>query len=237
MILYPAIDLSQGQCVRLREGDFNTTETVAADPVETACAFLAKGARWIHMVDLDGALQGKGGNVDAILRVAATGAFVQAGGGIRSMETVEKYLAAGIRRVVLGSAAIDDPALVRTAAAAYEDRIAVGIDAKDGFAKSGGWLVESNIHYLELAKRMEDAGVQTIIYTDIARDGMLNGPNLDQLEALKATIGCRVIASGGVRDLEDIRDLKNIGMDGAICGRSVYAGTLDLSAAVMIAAE
>lgn len=237
MILYPAIDLANGRCVRLREGDFATTETVAADPVETARKFLEQGARWIHMVDLDGALQGTGGNVEAILRVAATGAFVQAGGGIRSMEAAERYLNAGIRRVVLGSAAIDDPSFVRQAAAAFGDRIAVGIDARDGFAKSGGWLVDSRIGYLDLAKRMEDAGVGTIIYTDIARDGMLSGPNLEQLEALRSNVDCRVIASGGVRDLRDILDLKTIGMDGAICGRSVYAGTLDLAEAISAAAE
>ncbi len=233
MILLPAIDIRGGACVRLRRGDFGTAEQVADDPCETAAAFRAAGAAWIHMVDLDGAKDARPRNSEIFCRVAAeSGLCVELGGGIRSMETIEFYLERGIRRVILGSAAVRDPGLVRDAVRHFGARIAVGIDARDGMAATDGWLDASGISYLELAKRMEDAGVRTIIFTDIARDGMLSGVSGAQLEALRRAVDCDIIASGGVKSLEDIDLCLELGLAGVICGKSVYSGSLDLKAAI-----
>jgi phosphoribosylformimino-5-aminoimidazole carboxamide ribotide isomerase len=164
----------------------------------------------------------------------ATGLAVEAGGGVRALDVVERYIGIGVARVILGSAAINDPALVHEAVAEYGDAIAVGIDAKGGRARTGGWLEDGHTGYLDLAAAVDSAGVSTIIYTDISKDGTLAGPNLAELSRIKAGVGADVIASGGVRDLGDIQDLIKLGVDGAICGKSVYEGTLDLAAAIRL---
>lgn len=234
MIILPAIDLQGGRCVRLRKGDFNTAEQVADDALETAAGFKAAGCSWLHTVDLDGAKSGVPVNHRLILELAQqSGLHIETGGGIRDLDTISMYLENGVQRVILGSVAIKDPKLVEQAAARFGDRIAVGIDAKNGYAAAQGWLDDSDIYYIDLARRMEQAGVHTIIYTDIGRDGMLSGPNLEQLDQLNRAVSCDIIASGGVTDLDDIRALAKIGVYGAICGKSVYKGTLDLKQAVL----
>lgn len=234
MIILPAIDIRNGQCVRLTKGDFNVLEKVAEDPVQTALSFEADGAEWLHMVDLDGALEGRKKNSEIFLEVAAAcGMNVELGGGIRTMEDIAFYLDGGISRVIIGSAAIRNPELVREAVKRYGEKIAVGIDARDGFVSDSGWTETSDIFYLDLAKRMEAAGVSTIIYTDIGRDGTLQGANLEQLQAINQAVDSQIIASGGIRSMEDIRALEAQGLYGAICGKSVYHGTLSLREAVL----
>lgn len=234
MIIFPAIDIKNGECVRLYRGDFATAEKVAEDYMQTALSFKAAGCDWVHMVDLDGSLEGRRVNQAIFIEVAARSNLkVQLGGGIRSMQDVAYYLEHGISRVILGSAAIKNPAFVGGAVKEFgAARVAVGIDAKNGMAAAGGWLEESGVHYLELAKRMEALGVRNIIYTDIGRDGMLGGPNLAQLCALRDTVGCDITASGGVTNLGDIQALAAENLYGAICGRSIYAGTLELRDAI-----
>ena len=236
MVILPAIDIKDGECVRLLKGDFGTVEKVAEDPLQTAWSFEAAGAQWIHMVDLDGAKSGGLVNQEIFLTVASeTHLQVEVGGGIRTMESVDFYLSRGISRVILGSAALSDPQLVRQAVERYGERIAVGIDAKDGMVAAEGWLEESKVHYLELAKKMEEIGVKYIVFTDISKDGTLAGPNLVQLEAISQAVSCEIIASGGIKSLEDIRTLRSRGLYGAICGKSLYRGTLDLREAVQAA--
>ena len=233
MIILPAIDLKDGAVVRLYKGSFDTVHQVATDPVTVARAFQEAGATWIHMVDLDGARDARPKNSALFLEVAErTGLQVELGGGIRTMETVDWYLSRGICRVILGSAALSDPDLVRRAVKCHGERIAVGIDARDGMVAAEGWLNASSVHYLDLARAVESAGVKTIIFTDISRDGTLSGPSLEQLARLQESVSCDVIASGGIRTIEDIRVLKAMGLAGAICGKSVYEGTLDLTRAV-----
>ncbi|MCL2106097.1 MAG: 1-(5-phosphoribosyl)-5-[(5-phosphoribosylamino)methylideneamino]imidazole-4-carboxamide isomerase [Oscillospiraceae bacterium] len=234
MIILPAIDIKNGECVRLYRGEFDTAERVAEDYLATALSFRAGGCAWIHMVDLDGAVKGSRVNQDIFLHVAAeSGLKVELGGGIRTMEDIAFYLDGGIARVILGSVALRDPKLVREAIEAFgAQRIVVGIDAKNGVAAASGWLEDSGQGYLDVARRMEALGVKTLIYTDIGRDGMLGGPNLEQLCLLRDTVGCDIIASGGVTDISDIKALAAAGMHGAICGRSIYAGTLSLPEAV-----
>ena len=238
MILLPAIDIKDGRCVRLYQGDFNTAHEVASSPSEAAEVFRRAGAKWLHMVDLDGAKERRPVNRELILTVARdTGMQVEVGGGIREMQTVERYLENGAARVILGSAALSDPALVRQAAARYGERIAVGIDARGGRVAADGWLHTSETGFIELAKAMEQAGVQTIIYTDIGRDGTLQGPNLEELGALQQAVCCRIIASGGIRELSDIAALHARGLYGAICGKSLYEGTLPLLEALAFLKE
>ncbi len=233
MIILPAIDIKEGQCVRLTKGDFATVEKVAEDALETALAFQKAGAEWIHMVDLDGAKEGSLKNSSIFLRVAqSTGLKVELGGGIRSMESIVYYMEQGIARVIIGSAAISNPAMVKAAAEIYDSRIAVGIDARNGMVSADGWLTDSDITYLDLAKHMESIGVRCIIYTDISRDGTLSGPNLDQLDRINQAVSCDIIASGGIHTMKDIIALKEMGLYGAICGKSVYKGTLSLEEAI-----
>lgn len=233
MIILPAIDIKEGQCVRLTRGDFDTAEKVAVDPLETALAFQRAGAQWIHMVDLDGAKEGGLKNSEIFLRVAKnTGLKVELGGGIRTLESIDYYMEQGISRVIIGSAAITQPDLVRTAAEKYGDRIAVGIDARNGMVSGGGWLADSDINYLDLAKKMESIGIKYIIFTDISKDGTLSGPNLEQLSRISGAVSCDVIASGGIHIMQDIVDLKEMGLYGAICGKSIYKGTLSLAEAI-----
>jgi phosphoribosylformimino-5-aminoimidazole carboxamide ribotide isomerase len=234
--ILPAIDLIDGVCVRLTRGDYATSAKVADDPVETAKSFEAMGAEWLHMVDLDGAKAGEPVNANVIERVlAATDLKIEVGGGIRNLRAAGRYLDAGVSRVILGSVAIKEPKLVREAVAEYGDAVAVGIDAMDGRARAGGWLEGSDAHYIDLAAAMDAAGVATIIYTDISKDGTLAGPNLDELARIDAATSADIIASGGIRDLDDIRALIGLGVSGAICGKSLYEGTLDLAAAIRLA--
>lgn len=233
MIILPAIDIKDGNCVRLQKGIYSTAQKVADSPYEAAKGFADAGAEWMHMVDLDGAKDAKLINAGLIADVAkSSGLKVEVGGGIRSMEAVDYYLSHGINRVILGSAAVKDPQLVIDAVKAYGDKIAVGIDAKDGMVRAEGWLDSSEINYIELAKRMEDVGVCTIIFTDIDRDGMLSGPNLKQLDDLAHEVSCNIIASGGVAVLKDILNLSELDIYGAICGKAIYSGTLDLKQAI-----
>lgn len=233
MRVLPAIDLKDGQCVRLKKGDYGTAHKVAEDAVETAKSFLAAGAELIHMVDLDGAKDGSHANYDVVRRVLAeTGAQVELGGGIRTMADVEAVLALGVSRVIIGSAAVKNPELVREAVAQYGDKIAVGIDALGGTVRTEGWLRDSGEDYIAFARLMESYGVRTIIFTDIDKDGMLEGPNFEQLGRLRAAVSCGIVASGGVSTLSDIARLRDMGIDEAIAGKAVYTGALDLAAAI-----
>ncbi|MGI6727721.1 MAG: 1-(5-phosphoribosyl)-5-[(5-phosphoribosylamino)methylideneamino]imidazole-4-carboxamide isomerase [Anaerovoracaceae bacterium] len=234
MVILPAIDIKNGQCVRLFQGDFSTTEKVADNWLETAKNFEQDGAKWIHMVDLDGALSGELQNSQIFIDVAReTNLKVELGGGIRSMESISYYIENGISRVILGSVAVRNPKLVAEAVKEYGERIAIGIDAKNGIVKSSGWLEDSQINYIDLAKKMEALGVQTIIYTDISRDGTLEGPNYKQLNSINEAVSIKVIASGGIHNLEDVKKLASFGLYGAICGKSLYKGTLSLREAIL----
>ena len=236
MIILPAIDIKDGNCVRLKRGVYETAEKVSESPYTAAEGFARAGATWMHMVDLDGAKDAKLINADLISDVArSSGLKVEVGGGIRNMNAVEYYLSRGIDRVILGSAAVKNPQFVMDAVNNYGDRIVVGIDAKDGMVQSEGWLDNSETDYIELAKRMEDVGVRTIVFTDIDRDGMLSGPNLKQLDDLRNSVSCNIIASGGVAVLKDIVNLSDLNIYGAICGKAIYSGTLDLKQAIEIA--
>lgn len=238
MIILPAIDIKDGNCVRLFKGDFNTVHKVAECYMETAKSFEKSGASWVHMVDLDGAKDGVVTNADIFIEVANnTSLKVELGGGIRSLDTVEFYLKNGISRVILGSAASKDPSLVKVACKEFGDRIAVGIDAIDGKVAAEGWVETSDIDYIDLANRMYDYGVRCIIFTDISKDGMLEGPNFEQLDALAKDVQCDIIASGGISNLEDIRLLRKRNLYGAICGKSIYEGTLDLETAIRAASN
>lgn len=233
MIILPAIDIKDGKCVRLRKGEFDTAEQVAASPYDTADSFRQAGAAWIHMVDLDGAKDAKPVNSEIFCKVAAqSGLKVELGGGIRRMDTIEYYLQQGIARIILGSVAVKNPALVKEAVQHFGGQIAVGIDAKQGMVATEGWLDTSNVNYIEMAKMMEAVGVQTIIYTDISKDGMLSGVNGEQLDAINQAVSCNIIASGGVKSLADIELCKQLGLYGVICGKSIYSGSLDLAEAV-----
>ncbi len=233
MIILPAIDIKDGQCVRLTKGDFSTVEKVAEDPLKTALAFQEAGAEWIHMVDLDGAKEGSLKNSEVFLQVAQnTGLKVELGGGIRTLESIDYYLEQGISRVIIGSAAISNPELVKAAVAKYGDKIAVGIDARNEMVSADGWLTDSEITYLDLAKKMEAIGITCIIFTDISRDGTLSGPNLEQLDRIKEAVSCEIIASGGIHTMKDIIALNEMGLYGAICGKSIYKGTLSLEEAI-----
>lgn len=241
MIILPAIDIKDGNCVRLFKGDFNTVEKVAADYMETAKGFEDSGARWIHMVDLDGAKEGRPVNTKIYKDVAEkTSLKVEVGGGIRNIETVEEYLSMGVSRVIIGSAALKDPQLVKDAVNKFgSEKIAVGIDSKDGMAAAEGWLETTNVNYITLAVEMIKIGVKYFIVTDIAKDGTLSGVNIRQLEELaKKTEGkCSIIASGGVHTIDDINACKRLGLYGTICGKSIYKGTLDLREAIEVGGD
>lgn len=234
MIILPAIDLRGGKCVRLYQGNFAMEEKVADNPLETALRFAQAGATWLHTVDLDGAVEGRPINKATLENIVRqTPLKVEVGGGIRDMDTISAYLDSGVSRVILGSAALNNPALVAEAIDLYgPEAIAVGIDAREGIVKAQGWLKESDVYYLDLARAMTEIGVETIIFTDISRDGTLLGPNLEQLMALKQAVDANIIASGGIRDMDDINNLKQADLYGAICGKSLYSGTLDLAEAI-----
>ena len=233
MIILPAIDIKDGNCVRLVQGDYGTAHKVAEDYMKTAQGFVRAGAEWIHMVDLDGAKDAKPVNTEIFLDVAKnTSLKVEVGGGIRNLDTVESYLSQGVSRVILGSVALKNPELVEFAVKEYHEKIAVGIDAKNGFVAVEGWLDASTVDYISLAKEMCKMGVQTIIFTDISKDGTLSGVNQEQLKALHDAVDCNIIASGGVHTMEDIKACAKMGLYGTICGKSLYQGTLDLKEAI-----
>ena len=241
MLIFPAIDIRGGKCVRLLKGDFAQETVFSDDPAAMARKWQQQGAQFLHLVDLDGALAGKSQNlatVRAILSVVTIP--VELGGGIRTMANIDEVLALGVRRIILGSVAVHDPDLVKAACAKYGNRVVVGIDAKDGIVAVDGWGVSGNVQVGTLAKAMAEAGVRTIIYTDIARDGTLEGVNVEATARLARESGIRIVASGGVKSVEDIRALKAYeknGIEGVIVGKSIYMGTLDLQEAIEIAGE
>ena len=239
--LIPAIDVLGGRCVRLSQGRYDDATVYDEDPAAVAARFVAHPLRRLHVVDLDGAKAGEPRNGEAIRAVlaAAGDVPVQVGGGLRSLAHVEERLALGVERAILGTVALREPALVKEAAACFPGRIAVGIDARDGRVAVEGWVETSETAATELARRFEDAGVAAIVYTDIARDGMLTGPNLDQTEALARAVSIPVIASGGVGSEDDVRRsaaLAERGVAGVIVGRALYTGAVDLARALEIAA-
>lgn len=241
MLIFPAIDIRGGKCVRLLKGDF-AQETVFSDkPAQMAKKWEEQGAKFLHLVDLDGALSGKSCNLDTVKEIlAVVNIPVELGGGIRTMENIDKVLALGVRRVILGSVAVKNPALVKEACAKYDDRIVVGIDAKDGIVAVDGWGVSGDVDVTTLAKEMKKAGVKNIIYTDISRDGTLEGVNVEATAKLARESGVNIVASGGVKSTADIEALKPYekdGIEGVIVGKSIYMGTLDLQQAIEIAAK
>ncbi|TYZ24788.1 1-(5-phosphoribosyl)-5-[(5-phosphoribosylamino)methylideneamino]imidazole-4-carboxamide isomerase [Selenomonas ruminis] len=241
MLIFPAIDIRGGKCVRLFKGDF-AQETVFSDkPAEMAKKWEEQGAQFLHLVDLDGALAGKSCNLETVKDIlAAVTIPVELGGGIRTLENIDEVLALGVRRVILGSVAVRNPELVKEACAKYGDRIVVGIDAKDGIVAVDGWGVSGDVEVTALAKEMKKAGVKTIIYTDISRDGTLEGVNVEATAKLARESGVNIVASGGVKSTADIEALKPYerdGIEGVIVGKSIYMGTLDLQQAIEIAAK
>ena len=233
MLIFPAIDLKDSKVVRLHKGDFDTVHQVADDPVATAKAFYTAGARYLHLVDLDGARDGQRKNVSIVQSVTTVGLRIELGGGIRSMADLEAVFALGIWRAVIGSAAVSNPDYVRKAVKKYgPERIAVGIDAKDGLVHTVGWVKNAGLDYLRFAKQMESIGVKHIIFTDIDTDGTLSGPSFERLEALQKMVSCPITASGGVSSNEDLRQLRDLGLYAAIVGKAWYTGTVDLAQAV-----
>jgi phosphoribosylformimino-5-aminoimidazole carboxamide ribotide isomerase len=234
MILYPAIDLKDGQCVRLLRGEMSAATVFGDDPAAQALQFQTAGCAWLHLVDLNGAFAGapvNGAAVEAIL--AAVTVPVQLGGGIRDMATIEMWLSRGLARVILGTVAVENPALVRQAAHAFPGQVAVGIDARAGLVATKGWAQETGVQVTDLARSYEDAGVAAIIYTDIDRDGAMQGPNIPATEALARAVTIPVIASGGVSSLADLLALRDTGViAGAISGRALYDGAIDLGTAL-----
>ncbi|HZZ61935.1 MAG TPA: 1-(5-phosphoribosyl)-5-[(5-phosphoribosylamino)methylideneamino]imidazole-4-carboxamide isomerase [Roseiarcus sp.] len=243
MILFPAIDLKNGECVRLLRGDMAQATVFNADPPAQAKAFANQGFEYLHVVDLDGAFAGEPVNAAAVKRIlSAASMMMQLGGGVRDMKTVRGWIESGVTRVIIGTAAVRDPDFVREAARLYPGRIAVGIDARDGWVAVEGWARTSNVSSLDLARRFEDAGVSAIIYTDIARDGALTGLNIEGTVALANALSVPVIASGGLASIEDVRRLTEpdcARLGGAIAGRALYDGRLDAreALAVLRAAE
>lgn len=234
MILYPAIDLKDGQAVRLLRGEMAQATVFNEDPAAQARAFVEAGCEWLHLVDLNGAFAGMPVNaapVEAIL--AACKVPAQLGGGIRDMATIERWLDRGLARVILGTAAVEDPGLVRAAARAFPGQVAVGLDARGGRVATRGWAEETEVMVTDLARAFEDAGIAAIVYTDIDRDGAMGGPNVAATEALARAVSIPVIASGGVSSLRDLIALRDTGViAGAISGRALYDGALDLRAAL-----
>jgi phosphoribosylformimino-5-aminoimidazole carboxamide ribotide isomerase len=243
MLLIPAIDLKDGQCVRLKQGDMDQTTVFGEDPAAVARMWVDKGARRVHLVDLNGAFAGKPKNEAAIrkiLKEVGSEVDVQLGGGIRDLDTIERYLDAGLRYVIIGTAAVKNPGFLQDACTAFGGHIIVGLDAKDGKVATDGWSKLTGHEVVDLGKKFEDYGVESIIYTDIGRDGMLSGINIDATVKLAQALSIPVIASGGLSNLEDIRQLcavEDEGVEGVICGRSIYSGDLDFEAAQRLADE
>jgi phosphoribosylformimino-5-aminoimidazole carboxamide ribotide isomerase len=243
MLLIPAIDLKDGHCVRLKQGDMDQSTVFGEDPAAIARSWVDKGARRVHLVDLNGAFAGKPKNeqaIRAILKNIGSEVDVQLGGGIRDLDTIERYLDAGLRYVIIGTAAVKNPGFLQDACTAFGGHIIVGLDAKDGKVATDGWSKLTGHEVVDLGKKFEDYGVEGIIYTDIGRDGMLSGINIEATVKLAQALSIPVIASGGLSNLEDIRALcavEDEGVEGVICGRSIYSGDLDFEAAQQLADE
>lgn len=232
MKILPAIDLINGKCVRLYQGDFSKTTEVASDPIKQLQTFIEDGAEIVHIVDLDGARDHQARQYDLIQTLCQQSSVpIQVGGGIRSMDTVEQLIEAGADRLVLGTAAIEDQDFLKEALAKYPKQIVVGIDAKNGKVATHGWETVSELDYLDFAKEMEALGVQTIVFTDISKDGTMTGPNVDQLVALNNSVSCKIVASGGIKDNQDIETLAKEGIEEAIVGKAIYQGKVTLKGA------
>jgi phosphoribosylformimino-5-aminoimidazole carboxamide ribotide isomerase len=236
MVIYPAIDVKEGRCVRLAQGRFNDVTIYSDNPVEMALKWESMGAQYLHVVDLDGARLGEPQNIGVISEMAVKlGIPIQLGGGIRTIEMLELILCKGVHRAILGTSAVKNQGFVRKALKTFESNIAIAIDAKDGMVAIEGWAKTSEFTAVGFARKMEDLGAKTIIYTDISRDGMLTGPNLKAMEEMAGAVGIQVIASGGVSKLEDIKSLKEIGVSGVIIGKALYTGDVKLEEALEIA--
>lgn len=238
MIILPAIDIIDSKPVRLYQGNYDLKETVAESVLDTAKSFEKSGAEYIHIVDLDGAKSGKRENEKIILEVAKNVSTpIEFGGGIRTMEDISFYLENGVSRVILGTAAINNPHLLKEAINKYGDKISVGMDCKDGYAMAQGWLESSDLYYIDFAKKLEEIGVKNIIFTDISKDGTLSGPNVDMLENLKKAVNIDITASGGIRDITHIETLAKMNLYGTIIGKAIYTGTIDLKEAIQCGKE
>lgn len=236
MKIYPAIDLYEGKAVRLLRGDYAQMTVYHEDPACVAADFAAKGAEYIHMVDLEGAKSGTTPNLSTICRVKEqTGLFCEVGGGIRTMETVSAYLDAGLDRVILGTAAVENPDFAKAAVNAYGDRIAIGVDIKDGYVAVKGWTEKSNLEAFSFCRDMEAIGIRTLICTDISKDGAMQGPNHDLYRRLSQEQGMQIVASGGVSSIEDVKRLAAMDIHGAIIGKAYYTGAVDLKEAIEVA--
>ncbi|PEX93495.1 1-(5-phosphoribosyl)-5-[(5-phosphoribosylamino)methylideneamino]imidazole-4-carboxamide isomerase [Bacillus cereus] len=235
MEIFPAIDLKEGRCVRLYQGEFSKETVMNEDPVAQAIIFEKLGAKKLHIVDLDGAVAGESLNLSVIESICRTVRIpVQVGGGIRSLVAVDKLLLAGVEKVILGTAALYDKAFLEEAIRLYNEKIIVGIDAKNGFVATRGWLDVSEISYIDLAKQMENLGVRTIVFTDISKDGTLAGPNFEQLESLQNSVDIRLIASGGVASIQDVKKLHDMNIYGVIIGKALYEKTIDLEEVLQV---
>lgn len=233
MIILPAIDIKDGRCVRLFQGDYDQVTTYGSDPVEVALRWQEAGASWLHVVDLDGAKEGRPVNFDLIKRIrAATTMHIELGGGMRSLAHIEQVLALGIERIILGTVAITDRDLLHEALAKWGERIVVGLDARDGLVAIAGWRETASVKAVDLGTELSAAGVQRFVYTDIARDGALTGPNFPAMHEMQQAITGALIASGGVSSLEDLRRLAELGVEGTIVGKAIYTGNVDLAVAI-----
>ena len=236
MYVFPAIDLYEGKAVRLYKGDYTQMTVYSEHPEEIGLDFAALGATHAHLVDLEGAKSGATPNLDTVLRIKETaGLFCEIGGGIRNMETVRKYLSAGLDRVILGTAAVEDPTFLRKALDEYGDQIAVGVDVRDGFVAVKGWTEKSAMAFMDFCRDMERIGVKTLICTDISRDGAMRGTNREMYRMLSESLGLQITASGGVSTLEDVKSLRDMNLYGAIIGKAYYTGDIDLKKAIEIA--
>lgn len=236
MYIYPAIDLYQGKAVRLYKGDYQQMTVYNDNPSEVAKDFLAKGAERIHLVDLEGAKNGTTPNLETVVNIKkTTNLFCEVGGGIRTMEVIDRYISAGVNRVILGTAAVTSTGFVEDAVKKYGDKIAVGIDIRDGFVAIQGWTVKSELDAMAFAKRMQNIGVSTLICTDISKDGAMEGANHDLYKILSEKFSMQIIASGGVSSIEDIKRLAAMDIHGAIIGKAYYTGAVDLSEAIEVA--
>lgn len=236
MLIYPAIDLFGGKAVRLFKGDYAQMTVYSDDPVSVAGDFKAKGAERIHLVDLEGAKSGSTPNLDTIVKIKNTvGLFCEVGGGIRSMEVIDRYISAGIDRVILGTAAVTEPGFVEAAAAKYGEKIAVGVDIKDGFVAVRGWTETTELEAFDFCRKMQNIGVSTVICTDISRDGAMKGTNRELYNTMSETLSMNIIASGGVSSIDDVKALAAMNIHGAIVGKAYYTGAIDLKEAVEVA--
>ena len=236
MLIFPAIDLYEKKAVRLLRGDYAKMTVYSETPELVARDFKEKGAEWVHLVDLEGAKSGETPNFDVVCKIKReSGLLCEIGGGIRNMETCEKYIAAGIDRVILGTAAVKDEAFVRAAVERFGEKIAVGVDIRDGFAAVSGWTEKSEITAHDLCKKMQEIGVKTLICTDISKDGAMQGTNRELYKKLSEEFDMQIVASGGVSTMEDIENLSNLSLYGAIVGKAYYTGAIDLRAAIEVA--